>query len=58
MWQECVDLIGWSCIQARQDIFKPEAEIDIVGLAGFGEGEKDGEVLSAGLAGGEQPVFP
>ncbi len=58
MRQEGVDLAGRGGIQARQDVFEPEAEIDVVGFAGFGERKEDGEVLTAGFAGGEQPVFP
>ena len=45
-------------IDANEDIFKPLAEIHAVGFAGGGEGIKDGEVLSAGFAGGEKRVFP
>lgn len=58
MRQKSVDLAGRSCAQAWQNVFEPEAEIDIIGFAGFGKGKEDGEVLPPFFAGGEQPVFP
>lgn len=56
MRQEDVELAGRGGVQARQDVFEPEAEIDLVGFAGFGKGKENGKVLAAFFAGGEQPV--
>ena len=39
------------------NVFEPEAEIDVVDLADFGEGKENGEVLTSGFAGDKQPVF-
>ena len=57
MRQERIDFSGRSGADPDKYIFHPCAEVDVVCLAGSRHALHDRQMLAAGFAAGEQPVF-
>ena len=57
MRQERIDFSGMSGADPDKYIFHPDAEVDVVSLAGSRHALHDRQMLASGFAAGEQPVL-